>query len=137
MLSRGGGRARPPESSGFELLSWYFFRVSGLILIFMAIAHVVIMHVVNTVDEIDYAFVADRWSSPFWKVYDFLLLALALLHGLNGARVGIEDYVRSPGWRVAAHTLVWVLALVFMVIGALAIVTFDPAEFEAAASMGH
>jgi succinate dehydrogenase / fumarate reductase membrane anchor subunit len=92
----------------------------------MAILHVIIMHVVNTVDEIDYEFVVDRWHSPFWKVYDFLLLALALLHGLNGARVGIEDYVRHPGWRIAAHTLVWVIALVFMVIGALAIVTFEP-----------
>jgi succinate dehydrogenase / fumarate reductase membrane anchor subunit len=134
MLSRGGGRARPPESRGFELVSWYFFRVSGLLLLFLAIIHVVVMHVINTVDEIDYDFVANRWESPFWKVYDFLLLALALLHGLNGARLGIEDYIRSPGWRVAANTAVWVLALVFMVIGAMAIVTFDPEEFRAAVS---
>ena len=104
MLSRGGGRARPSDANGVELFSWYFFRVSGLLLVILALLHVVIMHVVNTVDEIDYKFVADRWDSPFWKVYDFLLLTLALLHGLNGARVSIEDYVRRPGWRVAAHT---------------------------------
>jgi succinate dehydrogenase / fumarate reductase membrane anchor subunit len=132
MLSRGGGRARPSEANGIELFSWYFFRVSGLLLVILALLHVVIMHVVNTVDEIDYKFVADRWHSPFWKVYDFLLLTLALLHGLNGARVSIEDYVRQPGWRVAAHTAVWVLALAFMVIGAMAIVTFDPEAFKAA-----
>jgi succinate dehydrogenase / fumarate reductase membrane anchor subunit len=120
------------EGNSFELFSWYFFRVSGLLLIFLAIFHVIIMHVVNTVDEIDYAFVADRWSSPFWKVYDFLLLTLALLHGLNGARIGIEDYVRNDGWRAVAMTALWVMALVFMVIGGLAIVTFDPAAFEAA-----
>ena len=132
MLSRGGGRAKPPEGNSIELLSWYFFRVSGLLLIFFAILHVVIMHVVNTVDEIDYAFVADRWGSPFWKVYDFLLLTLALLHGINGARVSIEDYVRSSGWRTVAMTTLWVTAFVFMVIGAMAIVTFDPAAFEAA-----
>lgn len=132
MLSRGGGRAKPTEAAGFELASWYFFRISGLLLLFLAVLHVVIMHVINTVDEIDYAFVADRWNSPFWKVYDFLLLTLALLHGVNGARVCIEDYVRHPRWRVAAHTTLWVLTLVFMVIGAMAIVTFDPATFEAA-----
>lgn len=137
MYSRGGGRARPPESGGFELVSWYFFRISGLLLVFMAIVHVIIMHVVNTVDEIDYKFVADRWSSPFWRVYDFLLLALALLHGLNGARIGIDDYIRSPGWRIATTTLVWVLALVFMVVGALAIVNFNPDEFRAAAAAGR
>ncbi len=132
MLSRGGGRARPTEANGVELFSWYFFRVSGLALLLLAVMHVVIMHVVNTVDEIDYAWVADRWHSPFWKVYDFLLLALALLHGVNGARVSIEDYIRRPGWRVAAHTTLWVLALVFMVIGALAIITFDPDAFATA-----
>lgn len=132
MLSRGGGRARPPESSSFEMLSWYFFRVSGVLLIFLALFHVIIMHVVNTVDEIDYQFVADRWSSPFWKVYDFLLLALALLHGLNGGRLSIDDYIRSPGWRVMAHTTLWVLGFVFLVLGAMALITFDPAAFESA-----
>lgn len=132
VLSRGGGRAKPAEASGVELISWYFFRISGLLLLFLAVMHVVIMHLINTVDEIDYAFVADRWNSPFWKVYDFLLLALALLHGVNGARVSIEDYIRTPGWRVAAHTTLWVLTLVFMVIGAMAIVTFDPDAFQAA-----
>ncbi|RIK45932.1 MAG: succinate dehydrogenase [Chloroflexi bacterium] len=131
-MSRGGGRARPSEANGVELFSWYFFRVSGLLLVLLALLHVVIMHLVNTVDEIDYAFVADRWNSPFWKVYDFLLLTLALLHGVNGARVSIEDYVRTPGWRVAAHTTLWVLTLVFMVIGTLAIVTFNPEAFQAA-----
>lgn len=130
MQSRGGGRARPVESSGLELYSWYFFRISGLLLVLLAIMHTVIMHVVNMVDEIDYQFVADRWGSPFWKVFDFLLLVLALLHGLNGARVSIEDYVRSPGWRVAAHTAVWVIGLLFMVIGAIAIVTFNPDAFR-------
>lgn len=134
MQSRGGGRARPADGNGFELFSWYYFRVSGLLLIFFAILHVVIMHVVNTVDQIDYAFVADRWSSPFWKVYDFLLLILGLSHGINGGRVSIEDYVRSKGWRTVAMTTLWVTALVFMVIGAMAIVTFDPAAYSAARS---
>lgn len=132
MLSRGGGRAKPGEASGFDMFSWYFFRVSGLALVLLAILHVVLMHVVNTVDDIDYKFVADRWGSPFWRVYDFLLLALALLHGVNGARLSIDDYIRQSGWRVAAHTTLWIIALVFLVIGGIAIVTFDPGAFQAA-----
>lgn len=126
MLSRGGGRARPDRGGGFEMYSWYFFRISGLALIFLAIGHVVIMHVINTVDVIDYEFVADRWRSPFWRVYDMLLLFLALLHGVNGARVGIDDYVRRPGWRVFAFSALWLITLAFLVIGAMAILQFDP-----------
>ncbi|MFW6075835.1 MAG: succinate dehydrogenase [Chloroflexota bacterium] len=132
MLSRGGGRAKPGGGGGFELYSWYFFRISGLLLVFLAVFHVIIMHVINTVDEIDHQFVVDRWSSPFWQVYDMLLLVLALLHGVNGARVSIDDYVRSPGWRVAAYSTLLVITLVFLVIGAMALVTFDAAEFQAA-----
>lgn len=130
MVSRAGGRSRPEGINSFELFSWYFFRISGLLLLFMAITHVVIMHVVNTVDQIDYAFVADRWGSPFWRVYDFTLLVLSMLHGINGARLSIDDYIRSAGWRVAAHTTLWVIALVFLIIGGLAIVTFDPTAVE-------
>lgn len=134
MLSRGGGRARPARGGGFEFYSWYFFRISGLALIFLAIGHVVIMHVVNTVDEIDYAFVADRWNSPFWRVYDMMLLLLALLHGVNGARVGIEDYVRRPGWRVFAFSALWLITLSFIVIGAMAIINFDPNAHDVVAA---
>lgn len=132
-LSRGGGRARPAGGGGFELFSWYFFRISGLALVFLAVFHVIIMHVINTVDEIDHAFVVDRWSSPFWQVYDFLLLTLALLHGVNGARLSIDDYVRSAGWRLTAYSALALITLVFLVIGALAIITFDPAQFESVA----
>lgn len=130
MLSRGGGRARPARGGGFELFSWYFFRISGLVLIFMAIGHVMIMHVINTVDQIDFAFVADRWNSPFWRVYDMLLLFLALLHGVNGARLSIDDYIHRPGWRVAALSALGLITLVFTVIGAMAILNFDPNAFD-------
>lgn len=130
------GRKRP-QGSNFELYSWYFFRISGLLLIFLAVIHVVIMHVVNTVDEIDFAFVVDRWNSPFWRSFDWLLLTLALLHGLNGARIAIDDYVRSHGWRVFAYSVLWSVAIIFLIIGSIAIVTFNPAEFAAASTAGR
>ncbi|CAN5681081.1 succinate dehydrogenase hydrophobic membrane anchor subunit [soil metagenome] len=132
-LSRGGGRARTAGSGGFELFSWYFFRISGLALVFLAVFHVIIMHVIHTVNEIDHAFIVDRWSSPFWQVYDLLLLTLALLHGVNGARVSIDDYVRSSSWRLAAYSALSIITLIFLVIGTVAIVTFDPSQFESLA----
>jgi len=128
------GRERP--AGGFELYSWYFFRLSGLLLIFLAIGHVLIMHVINTVDEIDWQFVADRWHSPFWRAYDWLMLFLALLHGLNGARLAVDDYIRPQGWRVLAHSVLWTLAIVFLIIGSIAVLTFDPSRFQAVAQAG-
>lgn len=125
-LSRGGGRPYPQSSGGFEVFSWYFLRLSGVALLLLAVGHVMIMHVINTVDEIDYDFIAGRWSSPFWQVYDSLLLLLALLHGMNGARLSIDDYIRSSERRLVAYSAAAVVTLVFLIIGALAIITFDP-----------
>ena len=49
------------------------------------------MHVFDTgVARVDFDFVVDRWSSPFWRTWDWMLLSLALLHGVNGTRVIIE-----------------------------------------------
>lgn len=119
------GRERP-AGSNFELYSWYFFRISGLLLVLLALTHVLVMHVINTAFDIDYEFVVNRWESPFWKSFDWLLLMMALTHGLNGARIAVDDYVRSSGWRVIGYSAILIALLVFGVLGTIAIVTFEP-----------
>lgn len=123
-LSASGGRARP--ASGFELYAWLFMRVSGILLLVLALGHLAIMHILNSVEEIDFAFVVARWGNPLWRLYDWLLLMLALVHGLNGLRVMVHDYVRAPGLRVFSLVSVYFLALLFLAVGTLAIVTFHP-----------
>ena len=119
-------RARParPIGSDFELWSWYFFRLSGLLLIFLALGHVLIMHIINNVDVINYAFVADRWRTVGWRIYDWLLLSLALTHGMNGLRVIVDDYIHARGKRALWLSSAWLLYFVLMVVGTLTIVTF-------------
>ena len=122
----GGRQARPRP--GFEAWSWLFMRVSGLALVFLALLHFAITHIVNDVVETDYRFVANRWDNPFWQVFDWLLLALALLHGANGARWVVEDYVRRPGPRAAAKYAVYGLTAALLVYGTVTIVAFSPAS---------
>ncbi len=116
---------RPVPSGGFELYAWFFMRVSGVLLMFLALGHLVIMHLINNVDHIDYAFVAARWATPFWRCYDLLMVILALLHGFNGARVLVDDYLKG-GRRILALSVLYSLALVFLVLGSLVILTFQP-----------
>ena len=117
-------RTRP----GFEAWSWLFMRLSGLALIFLALLHFALTHIVNDVVETDYRFVANRWDNPFWQVFDWLLLVLALLHGANGARWVVEDYVRRPGPRATAKYAVYALTAALLVYGTVTIVTFTPAS---------
>jgi succinate dehydrogenase / fumarate reductase, membrane anchor subunit len=121
--------ARPlPEASGRERFWWYFMRLSGLALVFLALGHMLIMHVLVelTGGEINFAFVQSRWGTPFWRIYDFLLLVLAFVHGANGTRVVICDWIAN---RTARSLLIGILLFVsalWLLLGMAVIVFFDP-----------
>lgn len=117
---------RPRPESGFELYAWLFMRVSGAVLLLMALGHLAIMHVINNIEVIDYQFVVRRYATPFWRTYDLVMLWLALLHGLNGTRTFIEDYVGAHGWRVFSLASLYVIGFVFLALGSLVILTFQP-----------
>ena len=121
--------ARPkPEASGRDRFWWYFMRFSGLALVFLALGHMFIMHVLVelTGGEIDFAFVQSRWGTPFWRIYDLLLLVLAFIHGARGARTVIADYVTNPTGRGLLIGVLWTLAIVWLVLGMAVIAFFDP-----------
>lgn len=124
--STAGGapvRARRPRQN-FETWSWFFMRVSGLVLVFLALVHFALTHIVNDVVDTDAAFVAERWDNPLWRLFDWSLLALALLHGLNGVRWSIDDYVRSPAWRAGVKAVIYTGTAVLAAYGTFTIVTF-------------
>ena len=66
-----------------------------MLVLFLVFGHVLVVHILNSVDDITYEFVATRWQCLGWRFYDWLLLVLALTHGQNGLRVMIDDYVHS------------------------------------------
>jgi succinate dehydrogenase / fumarate reductase membrane anchor subunit len=124
MLRVSTGIGPRPSANNFETLSWYYFRVSGVLLIFLVIIHLIIMHVSNDVACTTYTFVAARYSNPFWRLFDWLLLTLSLTHGLNGLRIVIDDYVSSPRARIVLLSLAAVLLVVFFMLGTITLITF-------------
>ena len=124
----GGGYRKPGASrSNFELLSWFFMRISGLVLIFLALYHLIWWNLVIGVEHLDSQVVIDRWNNPFWRLFNVALVLFAMLHGLNGARYSIEDYVRRPGLQVAVKSVVYTVVLGAMTVAVFALLTFDPA----------
>src|SRR5215467_4896075 len=115
-----------PAGGGFETFSWYFFRLSGIALIFLALIHLLLNHVVTDVSCTSYQLVSLRYENPFWRLYDWLLLTLALLHGMNGLRVVVDDYVRSRAWRIRIESLLAVIALALFMVGTITLITFQP-----------
>jgi succinate dehydrogenase / fumarate reductase membrane anchor subunit len=129
-----GRRVKP--AGGFELQAWYFMRISGLVLVFLALGHLFITHILNNVENINYDFVASRWANPktgvIWRLWDLTMISLAVLHGFNGFRQILDEYVIRPGRRVFWHTLIWSTATLLIGIGAYAILLFrqDDAYIE-------
>lgn len=122
------GRERP--TGGFELWTWLFMRISGLMLLVLAVGHTLIMHLPGGgVSRIDFGFVAARWDNPFWRTWDWMLLTLALVHGVNGLRSITLDYVRRPGLRFAITMTFFVIGFSAFVLGTVVVFTFDPAKW--------
>jgi succinate dehydrogenase / fumarate reductase membrane anchor subunit len=121
-------RATRTRSRGnFEKYSWIFMRVSGLVLVFLVLGHLLIMNILDGgVQRINFGFVAGRWSSPFWQTWDLLQLWLAMLHGANGMRTVINDYAEKERTRFWLRTLLYVATVFIIVLGTLVIFTFDP-----------
>ena len=113
-----------PRKRSAEAWSWAFMRLSGLALLFLALIHFSITHIINDVVETDYDFVAERWHNPAWRLFDWLLLVLALGHGVNGLRWIVDDYVRSPSRNRAVKALLYGLTGVLVVVGTLTILAF-------------
>jgi succinate dehydrogenase / fumarate reductase membrane anchor subunit len=127
-ITTASERARPV--GGAELWAWLFMRISGLLLLVLAVGHVLIMHVVDDgIDRVDFGFVAVRWQSMFWRTWDWLLLSLALIHGVNGLRNIIQDYVRRPPLRHALNWFFFTLGIVIFALGTIVVFTFDPSAW--------
>ena len=53
------------------------------------------------------------------------MINLAMLHGFNGLRQVLDEYVIRPGRRVVVHTLIWTFTIALMGLGTYAILMFQ------------
>ena len=110
-----------------ELYAWIFMRISGVVLLVLIFGHLFVNLMVGEgVSAIDFAFVGGKWSSPFWQVWDLLMLWLAMIHGTNGVRTIINDYAERDGTRIVLKAILYIACIVTIVMGTLVIFTFDP-----------
>lgn len=107
----------------YEAIAWKWMRYSGLLLIPLAWGHVLIQDVLVGVHRIDLDYVALRWAKLGWRIYDFLLLAFAFAHGMNGLRQVLLDFVKDQKSMRRIAWLLFAFWLVLSLIGATAIIS--------------
>lgn len=121
-----------PGGQNWERIGWIFMRVSGVVLVVLIFGHLFVNLMLGEgIKALDFAFVAGKWAHPFWKIWDALMLVLAFIHGTNGMRTIVNDYVHRPGVRKALQIVLAISAAVMIVLGLLVIFTFDPCPTNA------
>lgn len=118
----------------WEKWGWIYMRVSGFFLVVLIFAHLFVnLASGDGVRAIDFAFIAGKYATPFWMIWDTLLLWLALIHGANGMRTIVNDYAHRPLLRKTFLGLILVSTILLLILGTLVIYTFDPCPANAAA----
>ena len=119
------GRRHPPiGGSDFELKAWLFMRYSGLLLVALAVTHMFVMHIFNDTLNLDYEFVAKRWDDYTIRAFDWLLLALSLLHGGNGVRIVLHDNITNDMLKKISIRALYFITFTFFLLGSYGLFTF-------------
>jgi succinate dehydrogenase / fumarate reductase membrane anchor subunit len=121
--------ATPARKRGanLEKIGWIYMRLSGAVLVILIFGHLFVNLILGEgVHQIDFAFVAGKYATPFWQWWDVLMLWLALIHGGNGMRTIVNDYVTHEGTRRVLVWAVGIAAAFLILLGTLVVFTFDP-----------
>jgi succinate dehydrogenase / fumarate reductase membrane anchor subunit len=130
------GSGRPRRGINWEKYGWIYMRASGVVLLVLIFGHLFVNLVAGEgVKAIDFAFVAGKLADPFWKIWDTLLLWLALIHGANGMRTIVNDYANNPTGRRVLLGAIFASTAVLLLLGTLVIYTFDPCPANATADL--
>ncbi len=112
---------RRPRS--IESYFWLFMRLSGVALLLLAVGHMLMQHITHDVHDASLEWVINsRWSLVSIRVWDFLLLGLAFIHGLNGFHTVVTDYLHNKSALKVVRVLIVVVGAIILSMGAVAII---------------
>ena len=117
------------ERNRFEAYVWRLMRLSGILIIPLVFVHLAIMHLINSVYAIDYQWVIEkRWALLGWRIYDAFLLWFAGLHGFNGLRNVLKEYIHQRTIYRGVVIAMIVIMVMVLVVGTVALIgtSFDP-----------
>ncbi|MFN2189394.1 MAG: succinate dehydrogenase [Candidatus Promineifilaceae bacterium] len=114
------------KQGNFERYAFLFMRLSGVALLVLAVGHMLLQHILRDVHSLTLMTVQDIWRSWGWRAYDLLLLVFAIIHGLNGLRQVLEDYVHDDKRVKTISTILLIFAAATILWAAVAIFSFNP-----------
>ena len=118
----GAKEQRVPIPQRYENIAWRWMRYSGVLLIPLVWIHVLLQDALVGVHKINLDYVALRWASLGWRVYDVALLSFAFAHGVNGLRQVLWDLFHTDRSRAILSWVLFLGWLAITLIGGIAII---------------
>lgn len=116
------GRVRP-QGDRRELAIWVLMRVTGLGLFVLVLTHYLILHVWYDPADQTASWIAEvRWSSTFWRAFDWTMLMLVLFHAFMGMRVVVGDMLGGTA-RTVVMWVLYALAVALFLMGTQVVLT--------------
>ena len=111
--------------TNFERYAFLFMRLSGVLLLLLAVGHMLLQHIFRDVHNLTLQTVQEIWRAWGWRAYDLLLLVFAIVHGFNGLRQILDDYTHDQKKvRITNFVLVG-LVILTIIWSAIAIFSFN------------
>ena len=108
------------ESSKAGAIAWLLQRVTAVLLFIGLIYHFVNYHFISN-GVYTWKEVVAKMQSPWFNLLQFVFLATALYHGLNGVWMVTEDYIHNRIWRMIIFSLILLLGMALFFVGILTI----------------
>ena len=126
-----------PQRGAF---AWYYLRLTGVLMVALVVIHLFIMHYASAPSATTSAFVASRWApaggggaaAAGWRVFDWVLLLLALTHGVVGVHGMLREVVRRPAAAAVLDAAAGATAIAFLALGTAAVLAGSSLRREAA-----
>jgi len=97
--------------------AWFFQRLSAVLLVILLAAHIIAAHYWPVGGEISVDTVNERLKNVAFIAIDYSMLAMVLLHGLNGTRTVLFDFDMFIKRRKAVDIGLWILGIATMIWG--------------------
>jgi len=103
-------------------ISWFFQRISGIVLFVLALVHFYIAHQTWESGH-DWNTIVTRLSSPYMKTFYLVFVVLGLWHGINGVWEVVRDYDLSAGVRKTIFAVIVTIGIFIGMLGFITILT--------------
>jgi len=102
---------------GAGVWAWVMQRITAAVLILFLGAHFWVLHYAAAGEHIRLEAVIARLRSPFFMTVDYMLLATAIYHALNGVRMVVLDFGIGRRASSVFTIVLWIFGLVALVYG--------------------